>query len=186
MDDSAVVFHDAPSPLEVCSICHEVVGVHEVFRCICDDPSPGLQTTVKCQACKFWSQSACVGNPNDFTCQLCSPAGSITGTRISEPAPASPTDTSEPPTSRGSGGGSSHQSPARGAESGETRDYFASISPGSPLGTGVDSSSLFNHTVVMPLANFDAPELSCPQRARHSRNQPDGHIPLKRCTCMQP
>ncbi|KAJ6597612.1 hypothetical protein DFH09DRAFT_1304393 [Mycena vulgaris] len=74
MGDSAVVSRDAPSPLEVCSICHEVVGVHEVFRCICDDPSPGSRTTVKCQACKFWSHSACVGNPNEFTCQLCSPA----------------------------------------------------------------------------------------------------------------
>jgi hypothetical protein len=37
--DSAVVFHDAPSPLEICLVCHEVVGVHEVFRCICGDPS---------------------------------------------------------------------------------------------------------------------------------------------------
>ncbi|KAJ6511790.1 hypothetical protein DFH09DRAFT_1374365 [Mycena vulgaris] len=64
-----------------------------------------------------------------------------------------------------------------GAESGETRDYVAPISPGSPLGTGFDSSSLFNHTVFMPPANFDAPELSRPQRARHSRKQPDGHIP---------
>jgi hypothetical protein len=37
--DSVVVSHDAPSPQEVCSICHEVVGSHEVFQCICGDPS---------------------------------------------------------------------------------------------------------------------------------------------------
>jgi hypothetical protein len=37
--DSAVVSHDAPSPLEICSVCNEVVGLHELFRCICGDPS---------------------------------------------------------------------------------------------------------------------------------------------------
>ncbi|KAJ6597703.1 hypothetical protein DFH09DRAFT_1304476 [Mycena vulgaris] len=31
--DSAVVSPDAPSPLEICSVCHEVVGLHEIFRC---------------------------------------------------------------------------------------------------------------------------------------------------------
>jgi hypothetical protein len=35
--DSAVVAHDTPSPLEECPICHEVVGLDEVFRCICGD-----------------------------------------------------------------------------------------------------------------------------------------------------
>ncbi|KAJ6597682.1 SCA7, zinc-binding domain-containing protein [Mycena vulgaris] len=85
MDNSAVVSHDAPSPLEVCSICHEVVGVHEVFRCICDDPSPGSRTTVKCQTCKFWSHSACVGNPSEFTCQLCSSAEAKFGLETAEP-----------------------------------------------------------------------------------------------------
>ncbi|KAJ6597715.1 hypothetical protein DFH09DRAFT_1399418 [Mycena vulgaris] len=30
--DSAVISHDAPSPLEICAVCHEVVGVHEVFQ----------------------------------------------------------------------------------------------------------------------------------------------------------
>ncbi|KAJ6597714.1 hypothetical protein DFH09DRAFT_83907 [Mycena vulgaris] len=82
MDDSAVVSRDAPSPLEVCSICHEVVGDHEVFRCICDDPSHGSRTTIKCQTCKFWSHSACVGNPNEFTCQLCSSAEGKFGLEI--------------------------------------------------------------------------------------------------------
>jgi hypothetical protein len=37
--DSAVVAHDTPSPMEICSICHEVVGFDEGFRCICGDPS---------------------------------------------------------------------------------------------------------------------------------------------------
>jgi hypothetical protein len=37
--DSAVVSHDAPSPLEICSVCHEVVGILEQFRCVCGDDS---------------------------------------------------------------------------------------------------------------------------------------------------
>ncbi|KAJ7232274.1 hypothetical protein C8J57DRAFT_1729919 [Mycena rebaudengoi] len=49
MLDSAVVAHDAPTPLEICSICHEVVALHEVFDCICGDPAPGSRPTVKCQ-----------------------------------------------------------------------------------------------------------------------------------------
>ncbi|KAJ7481021.1 hypothetical protein B0H11DRAFT_2023904 [Mycena galericulata] len=32
---SAIVSRDAPSPLEICSVCHEVVASHEAFRCIC-------------------------------------------------------------------------------------------------------------------------------------------------------
>ncbi|KAJ7250399.1 hypothetical protein C8J57DRAFT_683753 [Mycena rebaudengoi] len=46
MSDSAVVFNDAPSPREICSICHEVVDVSEVFQCVCGDPEPGLRPTV--------------------------------------------------------------------------------------------------------------------------------------------
>ncbi|KAJ6558359.1 hypothetical protein B0H19DRAFT_134807 [Mycena capillaripes] len=68
--DSAVVSHDAPSPLEVCSICHEVVGLNEVFRCFCGDPNPGSRPTVKCQACRSWSHSDCVGNLKEFTCSF--------------------------------------------------------------------------------------------------------------------
>ncbi|KAJ6597693.1 hypothetical protein DFH09DRAFT_83731 [Mycena vulgaris] len=113
MGDSAVVSHDAPCPLEVCCICHEVVGVHEVFRCICDDPRPGSRTTVKCQACKFWSHSACVGNPKEFTCQLCSPAESKTVIEVAEPVPATLGDTSQHSTSRDNGEGITRQSPAR-------------------------------------------------------------------------
>jgi hypothetical protein len=37
--DSAVVSHDTPSSLETCSICHEVVALHEAFDCICGAPS---------------------------------------------------------------------------------------------------------------------------------------------------
>ncbi|KAJ7143893.1 hypothetical protein C8R44DRAFT_724901 [Mycena epipterygia] len=46
--DSAVVSHDAPSPLEICSVCHEVVGVHEFFRCDCGDPSTGVPIARTC------------------------------------------------------------------------------------------------------------------------------------------
>ncbi|KAF7352209.1 PHD domain-containing protein [Mycena venus] len=39
--DSAVVAHDAPSPLEFCPICQEMVALHEAFDCICGDSVPG-------------------------------------------------------------------------------------------------------------------------------------------------
>lgn len=38
-NDSAVISHDTPSPLEICSVCHEVVDVREQFRCICGEAS---------------------------------------------------------------------------------------------------------------------------------------------------
>ncbi|KAJ7481988.1 hypothetical protein FB451DRAFT_1365012 [Mycena latifolia] len=69
--DSAVVSHDAPSPLEICSVCHEVVGVHEQFQCICNDLEPGSRPTVKCKECRMWSHSECVGKSKEFTCQFC-------------------------------------------------------------------------------------------------------------------
>ncbi|KAJ6597681.1 hypothetical protein DFH09DRAFT_1399342 [Mycena vulgaris] len=70
--DSAVVSHDTPSPLEVCSVCHEVVDFHEVFHYICGDPDPGSRPVVKCQACRLWSHSECVvGDPKEFICQFC-------------------------------------------------------------------------------------------------------------------
>ncbi|KAJ6560036.1 hypothetical protein B0H19DRAFT_1260694 [Mycena capillaripes] len=70
--DSAVVTYDAPSPLEICSICREVVGLNEAFECICGDPTPGSRRTIKCQTCKFWSHSDCnTGNTKKFTCRLC-------------------------------------------------------------------------------------------------------------------
>ncbi|KAF7361310.1 hypothetical protein MSAN_01163500 [Mycena sanguinolenta] len=70
--DSAVVAHDAPGPSERCLICGEVVGLRERFRCECGDLVPGSRHTIKCQACKFWSHSDCVGNAkNGFTCWLC-------------------------------------------------------------------------------------------------------------------
>ncbi|KAJ6552774.1 hypothetical protein B0H19DRAFT_154327 [Mycena capillaripes] len=71
--DSAVVFHDAPSPREICLVCREVVGVQEVFRCICGNPDPGSRPTVKCQTCKCWSHSDCVRSSNNFTCPTCVP-----------------------------------------------------------------------------------------------------------------
>ncbi|KAJ6510440.1 hypothetical protein C8R45DRAFT_388665 [Mycena sanguinolenta] len=70
--DSVVVACDAPSPLERCLICQEIVDLRETFRCKCGDPAPGTRHTIKCQACKFWSHSDCVGNStHEFTCWLC-------------------------------------------------------------------------------------------------------------------
>ncbi|KAJ7119531.1 hypothetical protein C8R44DRAFT_176856 [Mycena epipterygia] len=71
--DSAVVLRDAPSPLEICSVCHEIVGFDEAFHCVCGDFNPGSRHTVKCQLCKFWSHSDCVGNPKEFRCTRCPP-----------------------------------------------------------------------------------------------------------------
>ncbi|KAF8207716.1 hypothetical protein K438DRAFT_343027 [Mycena galopus ATCC 62051] len=69
---SAVVAHDTPSPLEICSVCHEVVGHDDAFQCVCGDPDPGSRSTIRCRMCKLWSHSDCVGNvKKDFTCQLC-------------------------------------------------------------------------------------------------------------------
>ncbi|KAJ7784157.1 hypothetical protein B0H16DRAFT_1782965 [Mycena metata] len=70
--DSAVVARDTPRPLEICSICHEIVGLDEEFRCICGDSGPGSRYTVKCAVCKFWSHGDCAGSVElDFICPLC-------------------------------------------------------------------------------------------------------------------
>ncbi|KAJ7481980.1 hypothetical protein FB451DRAFT_1237707 [Mycena latifolia] len=70
--DSAVVSFDSPSPLEICPVCREIVGVQEEFRCICGDTNPGSRPTAKCQECKIWSHIDCVGNSKEFICQFCS------------------------------------------------------------------------------------------------------------------
>ncbi|KAJ7629748.1 hypothetical protein DFH06DRAFT_1225320 [Mycena polygramma] len=70
--NSALIYHDAPDPLEICSVCHEVVNVDEHFRCICGDPKPRSRPTVKCQTCRYWSHSDCVNKLTDFTCNACS------------------------------------------------------------------------------------------------------------------
>ncbi|KAF7348565.1 hypothetical protein MVEN_01374100 [Mycena venus] len=78
--NSAVVAHDTPSPLEICLICHEVVGLREVFQCICGDPAPGSRHTIKCRVCELWSHSDCVGSPKkQFTCEPCSLRAEMTG-----------------------------------------------------------------------------------------------------------
>ncbi|KAJ7347366.1 hypothetical protein DFH08DRAFT_809121 [Mycena albidolilacea] len=68
--DGTVIAHNTPSPLEICSICHEVVKHHGKFRCICASSlvASGARGyhTIKCQMCKTWSYSACVGNPEWF------------------------------------------------------------------------------------------------------------------------
>ncbi|KAF8217723.1 hypothetical protein K438DRAFT_8478 [Mycena galopus ATCC 62051] len=70
--DSAVVAHDVPGLSERCSVCHEIVGLNETFRCVCGDSGPGSRHTIKCQVCKCWSHSDCIGNSKrDFTCRLC-------------------------------------------------------------------------------------------------------------------
>ncbi|KAJ7905691.1 hypothetical protein B0H14DRAFT_21623 [Mycena olivaceomarginata] len=76
--DSAVVFHDAPSPREICSICHEVVDVSEVFQCVCGDPEPGLRPTVKCPECGTWSHSDCFSY---LSCIGCEPSVRQPGTQ---------------------------------------------------------------------------------------------------------
>ncbi|KAJ7852142.1 hypothetical protein B0H13DRAFT_2398864 [Mycena leptocephala] len=52
--DSATVSHSAPSPTEICPICHEVVGFHEALRCICGD-----RTEFMCQICD-WEQPVAI------------------------------------------------------------------------------------------------------------------------------
>ncbi|KAJ6520233.1 hypothetical protein C8R45DRAFT_954386 [Mycena sanguinolenta] len=73
--DSAVISHDVPSQGEVCSVCHQLVGLDEDFRCICDEPFPGSYPTVQCQICKFWSHRDCVRSQRDFICKVCTAAG---------------------------------------------------------------------------------------------------------------
>ncbi|KAJ7269326.1 hypothetical protein B0H12DRAFT_32934 [Mycena haematopus] len=75
--DSAVISHDAPSPLEVCSVCNQLVGLDEVFQCICGDRDPGSYPTVQCQICKFWSHRDCVGNQREFICHICKSASAV-------------------------------------------------------------------------------------------------------------
>ncbi|KAJ7661074.1 hypothetical protein B0H17DRAFT_1212361 [Mycena rosella] len=64
-----------------------------------------------------------------------------------------------------------------GSESGETGDCYAPISRDGSLDGVDDSTLLLTHSTFMPPANFDAPEPSRKQRTRHSRKQPEGHIP---------
>ncbi|KAJ7038662.1 hypothetical protein C8F04DRAFT_1088267 [Mycena alexandri] len=68
---SAIVSRDAPSPLEICPICQEVVSHDEEFACVCGDPSPGVRPTMRCIVCKKWSHANCVGSPKELTCQAC-------------------------------------------------------------------------------------------------------------------
>ncbi|KAF8211382.1 hypothetical protein K438DRAFT_1807207 [Mycena galopus ATCC 62051] len=83
--DSAVVCHDTPSPREICTVCHEVVGLDEVFECICGDSDPGLRHTLKCRTCNRWSHRNCVGNPDDFTCQHCIPVPVVPSPQVMMP-----------------------------------------------------------------------------------------------------
>ncbi|KAJ7613940.1 hypothetical protein FB45DRAFT_259550 [Roridomyces roridus] len=69
--DSAVVSHDAPTIQEVCSVCHEVVSLGEVFHCICGEKEPGLGPTAKCRLCKSWSHRDCTPASNDSLCAFC-------------------------------------------------------------------------------------------------------------------
>ncbi|KAJ7172890.1 hypothetical protein C8R43DRAFT_675942 [Mycena crocata] len=71
--ECVVVSHGVPSPLEICSICHELVDPSEMFRCICGDPHPGLHDTIRCSSCRYWSHSCCAGDRKKFfICELCS------------------------------------------------------------------------------------------------------------------
>ncbi|KAJ7702546.1 hypothetical protein B0H16DRAFT_742342 [Mycena metata] len=97
--DSAVISHDTPRPLEICSICHEIVGWDEVFRCICGDSGPGSRYTVKCTLCKFWSHRDCTGNVQlDFTCRFCEGSGDLESSfSDSPPTPTLSLSPSTPP-----------------------------------------------------------------------------------------
>ncbi|KAJ7784152.1 hypothetical protein B0H16DRAFT_290647 [Mycena metata] len=76
--DSAIVSHDTPRPLEICSICHEIVGLDERFQCICGDSGPGSRFTVKCTMCKLWSHGECAGTIGvDFICRFCEGSGDL-------------------------------------------------------------------------------------------------------------
>ncbi|KAF8146010.1 hypothetical protein K438DRAFT_531195 [Mycena galopus ATCC 62051] len=99
-NDSAIISHDAPSPLEICSVCHEVVGVHEQFRCICGEANPGLRPTVKCQKCQIWSHSDCVRNSKEFICEFCICDSDIFLGGASYPPLRFDTAQLEPPTGR--------------------------------------------------------------------------------------
>ncbi|KAJ6498431.1 hypothetical protein C8R47DRAFT_1193894 [Mycena vitilis] len=90
---SAVIFHDSPSPREICAVCHEVVGTSELFRCVCGDQNPGSRPTVKCQICKFWSHRNCVENSTGFVCESCDPGADCLSpleVRVFHPLPAMP------------------------------------------------------------------------------------------------
>ncbi|KAK7022537.1 hypothetical protein R3P38DRAFT_2533313 [Favolaschia claudopus] len=71
--DSAVVIHDAPSPLEVCPVCRQPVGFPETcpVRCICGDLDSGPRPMVQCRKCIFWSHVHCVGDSQEFVCFSC-------------------------------------------------------------------------------------------------------------------
>ncbi|KAK6971725.1 hypothetical protein R3P38DRAFT_2586708, partial [Favolaschia claudopus] len=69
--DSAVVTHNAPSPMEICPVCNQPVSIDEKFRCSCGELTPGSGSTVKCQRCNFWSHTQCVGCSHEFICEFC-------------------------------------------------------------------------------------------------------------------
>ncbi|KAJ7613930.1 hypothetical protein FB45DRAFT_1036060 [Roridomyces roridus] len=75
--DSAVVFHDAPTIQEVCSVCHEVVSSGEVFHCVCGQEEPGSRPTFKCRSCKSWSHWNCGADPDKTICHFCSSETSV-------------------------------------------------------------------------------------------------------------
>jgi hypothetical protein len=55
----------------------------------CRPVAPGLQRTIKCQTCKLWSHSDCVGySKNGFTCWLCLRRGIQTSAKQGDVADA--------------------------------------------------------------------------------------------------
>ncbi|KAF7361303.1 hypothetical protein MSAN_01162800 [Mycena sanguinolenta] len=140
--NSAVVAHDAPSASERCLICHEIVDLHEEFRCECGGLAPGSQHTIKCQVCKFWSHSGCVENSDyEFICRLCmrSEEQRSAESQISEEEEIKKTErrswkqnteTAPPPPASGSS-----------ASAGRERRRSATIAPGSGSGAGSGSGS---------------------------------------------
>ncbi|KAJ7633242.1 hypothetical protein FB45DRAFT_523992 [Roridomyces roridus] len=82
-DDSAVICHGAPSLLEVCAVCHELVSANDRFWCTCGERDPGLRPTIQCQLCRVWSHDDCVETGEPFTCTVCKNAA-LTRSRFSE------------------------------------------------------------------------------------------------------
>ncbi|KAJ7692852.1 hypothetical protein B0H17DRAFT_512436 [Mycena rosella] len=64
--DSAVVSHDAPSPLEICSVCREVVGLDEQFRCSVAIRLPARGPRSDARLARFGATSTVLALPRSF------------------------------------------------------------------------------------------------------------------------
>ncbi|KAJ7269054.1 hypothetical protein C8J57DRAFT_1509267 [Mycena rebaudengoi] len=79
--DSVVAEHDTPSPREICPICHDVVGLNELFSCPCGDPNPGTQF-----------QANYVMDKSSLSAEECFVIYTVTVTLSIQPMAGAPTD----------------------------------------------------------------------------------------------